>query len=319
MIDIVYFWVDGNDPIWREKRQQYAEPTELYSKERFTNHDELKYSLRSVEKFAPWIRKIFIVTDSQKPHWLDSSNSKIKIIDHTEIMPKSVLPCFNSNVLDMYMYKIPDLSEQFLFANDDTFFGKPVSPNDFFAPDGFPILRFIHPLKRLKWHGLEHFKLKKMSMYYRFINNSTKLVKMKYNKYCFQMPHHNIDAYLKSDIQKNVEINFKTEFEAMANNNFRKTNDIQRIIHAYVALVLKRGHLRYVGRKESFCMVNNLREKYDLILQNKPLLFCINDTDAATPDDIAAMKRFLEDFYPEKPEPHPVAGSSPPSISINNE
>ena len=90
-IDFVYLWVDGNDPKWQAKRNAFIGNTQKTSavncEGRYANNDELKYSLRSIELYAPWIRKIFIVTDNQTPQWLDTSNPKIKIIDHKEIMP----------------------------------------------------------------------------------------------------------------------------------------------------------------------------------------------------------------------------------------
>mgnify|MGYP003289841632 FL=1 len=69
-IDLVYLWVDGNDPIWRAKRNAFIGETENSSSTncegRYANNDELKYSLRSVELYAPWIRKIFIITDIER-------------------------------------------------------------------------------------------------------------------------------------------------------------------------------------------------------------------------------------------------------------
>ena len=92
-----------------------------------------KYSLRSVEMYAPWIRKIFIVTDNQVPKWLDTSNPKIRIVDHKEILPEVSLPCFNSRLIEHFLYKIPGLSEHFLYANDDMFINRPVTPATFFC------------------------------------------------------------------------------------------------------------------------------------------------------------------------------------------
>ena len=81
-IDLVYLWVNGNDPQWQAKRNALIGKTEEKSSAncegRYANNDELKYSLRSIELYAPWIRKIFIVTDNQIPEWLDTSNPKVK-------------------------------------------------------------------------------------------------------------------------------------------------------------------------------------------------------------------------------------------------
>ena len=106
-IDLVYLWVNGSDPVWQEKRNNFIGKTEETSSTtcegRYADNDELKYSLRSVDMYAPWIRKIFIITDNQIPKWLDTSNPKIKIVDHKEIMPSPSLPCFNSSVIEHFI------------------------------------------------------------------------------------------------------------------------------------------------------------------------------------------------------------------------
>ena len=93
-IDLVYLWVDGNDPKWQAKRNAFLERKVENSLSsfngRYVNNDELKYSLRSVERYAPWIRKIFIVTDNQKPKWLDISNPKIQIVNQNTYYLKKV-------------------------------------------------------------------------------------------------------------------------------------------------------------------------------------------------------------------------------------
>ncbi len=154
---MVYLWVDGNDPVWQAKRNAFfgktSEGDEKDCKGRYADNDELKYSLRSIEMYAPWIRKIFIVTDNQVPQWLDTSNPKIKIIDHTEILPEESLPCFNSSLIGHYVYRIPGLVEHFLQANDDTFINKEVNPDFFFTPSGLPIIRLKRkPFRRLRWY-----------------------------------------------------------------------------------------------------------------------------------------------------------------------
>lgn len=52
---------------------------------RFADNEELKYSLRSVQKFAPWIRNIHIVTNGQIPAWLNLEHPKINLVTHRVI------------------------------------------------------------------------------------------------------------------------------------------------------------------------------------------------------------------------------------------
>src|SRR5690554_5837651 len=139
-IDLVYLWVDGSDPKWLEKKLKFTgvfdDSTEVNNIGRYISNDELKYSLRSVEKNIPWINKIYIVTDDQHPQWLNTNHPLVQIIDHKEIIPKEGLPCFNSSVIEYFIYKIPNLEERFLLLNDDLFFNNPLSESYFFNDKG---------------------------------------------------------------------------------------------------------------------------------------------------------------------------------------
>lgn len=109
-IDLVYLWVDGSDPRWLEKKIRFtgavSDNSEVNNKGRYMNNDELRYSLRSVERYLPWIRKIFIVTDDQCPEWLVKEHPKIQLVDHKEILPEEALPCFNSSVIELSLIHI---------------------------------------------------------------------------------------------------------------------------------------------------------------------------------------------------------------------
>ena len=105
-----------------------------FSASRFADNQELRYSLRSVEKFAPWVRQIFIVTNGQIPSWLNLDNPRIKIVTHAEIFTnKSHLPTFSSPAIESHLHKIPGLSKKFIYLNDDVMFGADVWPDDFYT------------------------------------------------------------------------------------------------------------------------------------------------------------------------------------------
>lgn len=104
------------------------------SENRFQDNQELKYSLRSLEKYAPWVRNVFLVTNGQVPNWLNLSHPKIKIITHNQIFEnKSHLPTFSSPAIETHLHRIPGLSKRFLYFNDDVLLGKPIWPDDFFT------------------------------------------------------------------------------------------------------------------------------------------------------------------------------------------
>ena len=143
-IDAVYTWVDGDDPSWRAKKsltlqhQGRAPLNDLAANSaRFLSRDELRYSLRSLFMYADWIRTIYLVTDDQTPSWLDLSDPRLRLVSHREIFENAGrLPTFNSHAIESRLHHITGLSEQFLYLNDDVFFGRPVAPELFFHGNG---------------------------------------------------------------------------------------------------------------------------------------------------------------------------------------
>ena len=119
-VDIVYTWVDPSDPLWQSQRaflvlqeRRICDDANLAC--RFRSRDELKYSLRSVAKYAPFVRKIYIVTNGQQPHWI-KPHPKICFITHTEIFrDMRNLPTFNSMAIESNLHRIPDLSEYYIY------------------------------------------------------------------------------------------------------------------------------------------------------------------------------------------------------------
>lgn len=303
-IDLVYLWVNGNDPQWLAKRNACIGKTEEKSAVncdgRYADNDELKYSLRSIEKYAPWIRRIFIVTDNQVPVWLDTANPKVRIVDHKEIMPDVCLPCFNSAVIEHFLYKIPGLAEHFIYANDDMFINKPVTPETFFGKDGLPIVRFNRRPFR-KWTLLfkEKVQGKRLSNYVQTIRNSAELVEKKYGKYYGGKTHHNIDAYLRSDYEHAAKV-FEDEIRTTLPNHVRSENDIQRNIYSYVALAEKRAHLHYVTQRTSFRLHIQNESHYGKLERYNPILFCMNDSQYAKDCDRKRAAAFLDKRFPEK-------------------
>lgn len=145
-VDIVYTWVNGNDPVWIKKKDKALKtfPYKLIrnsnSHGRFDNHDELKFSLRSVDKYLPWIHKIYIITNNQVPQWLNTKNNKVVIINHKDIFPKTVkTPVFNSNLIETFITNINELSDKYIYFNDDFLINRPLKKHHFFTLGNKPI------------------------------------------------------------------------------------------------------------------------------------------------------------------------------------
>lgn len=144
-IDIVYLWVDGNDPAWRAKRRHAAQGLSAAQRlniaphanveGRFRDNDELRFSLRALETHFPQHGHVYIVTDGQRPGWLRPS-AHLSVVDHRALMPAHAVPTFDSGNIESYIHRIPGLSERYFYFNDDVFFGAPVHPGDWFWDGG---------------------------------------------------------------------------------------------------------------------------------------------------------------------------------------
>ena len=134
-VDIVYTWVDAS--VADVPRVAVEESRESRHESRWISRDELKYSLRSVENYAPWVRRVYIVTNGQElPAWLDTAHPQLTIITHANILDKEFLPTFNSHVIESALHHIDGLSEHFLYMNDDVMLLRPVSAGAFFTREG---------------------------------------------------------------------------------------------------------------------------------------------------------------------------------------
>lgn len=298
-VDIVYLWVNGKDKQLQDQKDEIVKSSTCkinqdfgaYDNARYAENEELRYSLRSVMKNIPWINNIFIITNGQAPEWLDINHPKIKLIKHEQIMPADSLPTFNSCAIEACIGNIPELSEHFLLANDDCFVNKPLSKNFFFTRKGYPISRFT------RYENLKEYKgssLYKQSIYY-----SLELINKKFNtRFKDILPHHNIDAYLKSDFLECSE-EFKTEFNDVIHSKFRN-DGVQRIICSLYSLAKKRAKIKMVSGERTlkpqdsfYMLINSLSNMYKNIYINEPALYCLNDEPAVLQEHRDNLKYFL--------------------------
>ena len=151
---MVVAWVDGSDRRHRAKRKRYladpggdAKPERMAIDERrFSDNDEIRFCLRSIHNYAPWVRTIWLVTDNQVPAAIDrrrAERDNIRIVDHREIFRgyEQLLPTFNSLAIESMLWRIEGLADRFLYFNDDMMLVGPVEPTDFFSNDGKVNLR----------------------------------------------------------------------------------------------------------------------------------------------------------------------------------
>ncbi|RKR88574.1 Stealth-like protein [Micromonospora pisi] len=141
-VDAVYAWHDREDPHWRSRFQTAHDRHGLHGEPavdgiRHADHDELRYSLRSLHLYAPWLRHIYLVTDGQVPRWLDLPQPGLTVISHRDLFgDNATLPTFNPHAIESVLHLIPGLAEHFLHLDDNVLLGRPVLPRTFFHPNG---------------------------------------------------------------------------------------------------------------------------------------------------------------------------------------
>ena len=137
-IDVVIPWVDGNDPKWQKLKDEYKEMKSAdKSDSRYRDWNNLQYIFRGIEKFWPWVNRVFLITCGQKPQWLNENCEKLRLINHSDYIPKEYLPTFNSHTIELNLHRIEELGKYFIYMNDDFCPIRPLKPTDFFC-DGLP-------------------------------------------------------------------------------------------------------------------------------------------------------------------------------------
>ncbi len=305
-IDLVYTWVDGDDPAWLRRR---AEATggdasqrhpEAASAARFASRDELLYSLRSVERYADFVRNVYIVTDQQRPDWLDVDADGLHVIDHSEIFEDTgALPTFNSHAIESRLHHIPGLAEHYLYLNDDFFFGRRVLPNLFFAANGLAHQFLSRALIPIGEPSLDEKPVDAAAM------NGRRLIEDLFRVTPTRKFKHAPYPQLRS-VNSEIDSLFSEEIERTARSRFRHPSDlaVASSLHHHVGYVTKRSipariEARYVDLGQS-----NLEARLDRLLASRDFdTFCLNDSDLEFNDQVRKARLvadFLESYFPVK-------------------
>jgi len=309
-VDIVYLWVNSNDKYWQKKRRESFEVFLKKNREdiapfantdgRFRDNGELTFNLRSLEKFFPDHGHVYIVTDEQKPKWLKSSN-KVTIIDHQDIIPKKNNPIFASSHIETYIHHIPNLTEKFIYLNDDVFFGAPVDIDWWFKDK---LKYFLSKKTHKSYTEMQPNKLSP-------INGSilsSRWLNQKYPNYIHQnkIMAHSPKAFLKTLLFKAEEA-AKDLFINARSVNFRKWSS-PGIIVDFVPRWLEYNKFAEIIEIDELYIESgslDLEIQLDLLSKkfNKIPFFCINDTcDNADSEDkrLKLVRKNLQKLLPYK-------------------
>ncbi len=301
-IDLVFSWVDGSDPEFRARRAARMSGHVVGEGDdadaRIRQIDELKYALRSVNMFAPWIRRIFIATDSAAPAWL-VDHPKITLVRAAEhFSDTAALPTYNSHAVESQLHHIAGLSEHFLYSNDDMFFGRPVRPGMFFSPGG--VSRFIEADTRIGL-GANH---PGRSGFENAARVNRQLLRQRFGQTITRHLEHTA-VPLRKSVLREMEQEFGEEFARTQASAFRSSTDISvtNSFYHYYALLTGRAvqqekaKVRYVNTttQAGLSLLPKLRKSrgYDF--------FCLNDSSFP---EVSAARRaelvvdFLERYFP---------------------
>lgn len=318
-IDMVYCWCDGNDPAFQERKNYYLQQekgthdSDSVGNHRFADNEELRYSLRSLTMYAPWIHHVYIVTDRQTPRWLNTDYEKVTVIDHSQIMPQELIPCFSSSIIERYIVNIPGLSEHFLYGNDDMFFGRTIGPEFFFTSAGEPVVyvKYFEKFKRIEDFADFENKYNSASTWMKTNLRAWNLLYKNYGKHEFYVSAHNIDAYRKSLFQEALK-NYNEALSESMHYRFRNENDISRYLFNMDAVYNGHGTLKLVETPSFWkkhihkpkgyswvCYCGSEDEKTrKQICHFEPYLFCINADSKGQLEDKRAMRAFYEQLFP---------------------
>jgi hypothetical protein len=304
-VDAVYTWVDGNDPAWRQRMAETlagAGPGRLHAlaanTSRFQSHDELRYSLRSLDMYASWIRHVYLVTDDQVPDWLDPQHPRLTVVSHRELFGhRGRLPTFNSHAIESQLHRIDGLSENYLYLNDDVFFGRPVTPEQFVLANG--VAKFFLSKVKIAPGPVSPGDLPVTSA----AKNNRDLLLARYSRLVSHKFRH-VPHSLRRSVMYALEAEFADEVAGTASSQFRSEHDVSlsaSLGHYYGFLQGQavEGSLEYlyvdIGRPDTPERLRRLQRsrEYDV--------FCLNDHDSSHLDREAQHRmvvQFLRRYFP---------------------
>lgn len=288
---MVYTWVDGNDLEYQKLVNKYSEKPLDLNPERYRDlFDLMKYSLRSVEKFAPWINHIYIFTcRPQKPDWLNIDHPKISVVHHDEVFDEQDVPTFNYNVIESYIHKIPGLSDDFIYLNDDFLFGNEVHPQDFYTQDGKVLIHGTLFGENLGW---------------RIYNKKNDIVGL-------GLIEHS-PLLIRKEWWQGMQDAHPELIEEIKSHKFREGTDVMTYkLYRWYTLKHQSKYCRPIKLPEllkihSFHKItNNLKKQkraFKWLEKKQPKFYCLNDDQGENPNQkvVAIVQEFLHRMYPDK-------------------
>ncbi|WP_437996010.1 Stealth CR1 domain-containing protein [Sorangium sp. So ce185] len=325
-IDAVYLWANASDPEWlatrRAFRDEHAAEGGKGSDEacRFRDHGELRYSLRSVERYAPFLRRVHVVHGGAPPSWLRADDPTLHLVRDDDLFPDPALaPSYNSQAIEAFLHRIPGLAEHYVYFNDDNFLCAPLFPADLFDPDGTAVIQ-MSPFPMPSYHATEDAWLRSMwrtfealgrHMGERYLPTFRTLTPLALwaraplPPECFwNLPAHVAQPFRKS-IWPRVHEVFADEVRALTRHRFRHPEVIgPNIAATYLSLeeklarFVREARSRHVWAGMKPEDLDAARRVFLDSEERRPIFGCLNDTAKPSVDWGAYVADILGTLFP---------------------
>lgn len=327
-IDIVIPWVDNQDAEWQKQKKEYSKPADGQDRPdadiRFQSWDNLHLWFRAIEKFMPWVNRIFLITCGHLPEFLNKEHPKLRIVKHSEYIPEKYLPTFNSNTIEMNVHRLEDLSENFILFNDDLF---PLAetPEEYYFRENQPCDMAVENIITAKIYGNSymaryteinnlmiinrHFDKREVQQKhpekwfckeYGELLARTEAMKYWYDFSGFYKPHF-ANAFKKSTLKRLWELEGEV-LDVASSNRFRAYTDISQYVIRYWQLCEGNFYPRKTNGKYFLATADNCEEIAAGIRNRTWPMVCFTETCVG--EEFKTVKRVvnkaLEELLPEK-------------------
>lgn len=318
-IDFVLPWVDGSDLSYQAEMKRYLPEGKSMEEHRFRDWGLLRYWFRAVEIYAPYANRIHFITCGQCPDWLDTTHPKLNMVHHRDYIPAEYLPCFSSHPIELNMHRIPELSQCFVYFNDDTFLLRPVEPELFFHK-GLPRLRACLESRTPFNEGIyyyinnaialsAHFDMlncirKNRSKWFDMVHNGPRtvlrnLLYLKYFPYTNLCNNNHMPTPYRKDLIEQV---WREEPELLArvsSHRFRQNDDVnQWLFHNWTVASGAFFPIRQKELGQFHMLADPLTAKgaAEAVRNRKSNMICLND-DITSQDDFETCRQSIEDAF----------------------
>ncbi len=306
LIDFVIAWVDGSDPAWQSQKNLWLNRIGKDSAfidagdNRYRDWDNLRYWFRAVETYAPWVHKIHFVTCGQIPDWLNTHAPKLNLVNHRDFIPQQYLPTFSSHPIELNLHRIPGLSQQFVYFNDDFFLTKPVQPEDFFVK-GLPCDSISEePFEFDKEDIFNHILINNMIYVNRHFDRLSARKRHPWKWYNLRCPHESLKNLLmsrlrnqnffglayshlpQSFLKSTLEAVWESEpqlLDQTCSHRFRDQRDVNQYVFCYHQLLS--GNFYPSSRRKSGSVFSGTwdpKQAAEVIEGRRCKMICINDS-----------------------------------------